>query len=311
MYFTSILIEIDFYFIMDLLKMSTLVIFGKSGNPLYNSQITDKKKSNAIEKKCINKKKTVYNIFLTMAEYTDDNFWKSIFIDFSQNNPRRGFTYYQYDYIDSESNIGRLVYKSKGKEYFVDISNDLKKSFTNIQNFIIEKTNIMSEIDKERRRKENFLNLTETNKIMKNSWSNIKNYDTRKLLVYNYIINFSKLNNLSPENNKKLLNAINIGISSGIFDSSNIIINDGEIVTINGLDTKNFCIEKSCLKLCQLKKTKNSKTEIESESTDITSDNTNIIIEESNCIEYKGKNLDTFFDKFLDNLSKNVSKRVY
>ncbi len=287
--------------------MSFFVVWDTSGNQWYKSEESNDKikkstkKSVPVRASAKNDNKCVHYIFEQMSEVTDDPFWKNIFMDIAKNTPKRGFTYFPNTYTDS-CNIGKLVYKSKGKEYLCNVNSDPKVSIINVKNFMTEKANIMSEIDKEERNKELANQLSESSQIEINSWNRVKNYIGKKMLINSYVEKITGIYNLNSEAKHKLLSTIKEGIASGIFDNDRIIVSKDEIVEIKGLCYKDgqFFIDTNIMKIYPIKTCKSSKYD--------DSENSSTYVEDNEEFEHKNKNITGTFEKFIKEYNKSYKK---
>lgn len=287
--------------------MAYFVIWTTAGNEWYKSEESNEKtkkitkKSTPVRASAKNENKCIHVIFEKMANVTEDLFWKNIFLDMAKNIPRRGFQYFPNTYTDS-CNVGKLVYKSNQKEYLCDVNNDPVISSINVKNFMTEKANIMSEIDKEERNIELSNQLAQSSQIEINSWNSVKNYIGKKMLINSYVEKIALTHGLNAENKHKLLSIIKEGITAGIFDNDRIIVSKDEITEIKGLCHKDgvFYIDPHIIKIFPIKTHKSSKYD--------ESENSFTHLEDNEEYEYKNKNFTTTFEKFVKELNKNFKK---
>jgi len=271
--------------------MTNIVIWDTSGNTWFKSdKIDDKKNKKEIKKKepiCI------HLIFEEMSKISTDPFWKNLFLDIAKNNPKRGFSYSPNLHPDS-CNVGKLVYKSQGKEYFCEVNNNPNISIINVKNFMTEKANIMSDHDKKIKNIELNNELLNKRKIEINNWNGVKN--EKKTIIINFTEKMAKKYSLNQEEKNNLINVINEGIAGGILDNDNIIVLNNEIVEIIGLNNinNNFFLDPIIKKVYPIKLSKISKDD--SENLDE--------LEYEYEYEYKNKNIVISFEKFLNVLNK-------
>lgn len=268
------------------------IIWDTTGKPWFKSdRIEDSKKINKTKTVVKNEPKCVHLIFEEMSKNISDPFWKNLFIDIATNNPKRGFSYSPNLHPDS-CNVGKLVYKSRGKEYLCDVNSDPKISVMNVKKFMTEKANLMSDYDKEIKNNELNNELMEKSKIEINNWNDIKN--DKKIYITNYIDKMVKKYSLTPSEKNNLINLINEGIASGILDNNKIIVYKNEIIDIKGLQQTNnlFYLDPNIKVVYSIKNSKATKDDTEnSNDTDYEQD-------------YNSKNLTLKYKKFLKELNK-------
>lgn len=286
--------------------MSYFVIWDTAGKPWYQSEQSNEKtkkptkKSTPVRASAKNDNKCIHLIFEQMANAIEDPFWKNIFMDMAKNEPKRGFTYFPNTYTDS-CNVGKLVYKSRGKEYMCNVNSDPVISIATVKNFMTEKANIMSELDKEERNIELTNQLTQSSQIEINSWNSVKNYMGKKMLINSYVEKIASGYGLNKESKEKLFSVIKEGIASGIFDNDRIIVSKDEISEIKGLCYKDgqFFIDPNIIKIYPIKAHKGRYEE---------SENSYTHNEDSEEFEYKNKNMTGTFEKFVKELNKSYKK---
>ena len=194
-----------------------------------------------IEKKSYAKKKEdiKYKIFDDASNYVQDEFWKIMLKNASLNKFKRGFKFMS----------GVLTYKSKNKiishNLNLDSPEETMKSFIY---FMREECGVFSEEDKQIKTKEIKKTLINNKPNSVNSWSKIKTYIQKNIIINKYLNKLKEENNLNSVQYRQLKNKIMIGIISGFFNAKTIIVEDSEIVDIIGLvrnDNGNYIIDKS------------------------------------------------------------------
>jgi hypothetical protein len=179
------------------------------------------------------------DIFSKCAQLCQDNFWKTHFDNAAFGIFPRGFTY---------SN-GIVIYRAKSKSkkaFYCEINLDPKIAISQFKQFLQERAGVMSEDDTERKQidLERLMEANPSNNI--DSWNSIKTSTSRNIMIGFFVDKLGLNYNLTLKERHNLANLIKLGVSAGYFDSSNIIVNQGQIISIDGLmrDNKNFDIDK-------------------------------------------------------------------
>jgi hypothetical protein len=217
------------------------------------------------------KKELIYPFFLHCIQYTEDIFWKNIFEDLSYGICPYG-TYINKDF---------LTCSYPGKEFSYKI---LKKSpkilFNEIYNLLTKKLGILSNIEKDKKRKK-FNEIEEEIGETKKTWCDIKKKNIKDMIIEKYTIDMKKKHKLSDNNTKKLLSIIIIALLFKTITSKDIVYKEGKILEIKGINFKNDNIILN-KKINQVEYSLNAK----------------IIIED--------KLMSTNWDKFIVQLEKNT-----
>lgn len=238
-----------------------LIITSQSGSIWYNSSASkstkcaSQKKIPTIRAAAKMEVQYIHPIFVKMADYIDDPFWKNIFLDISKNKPKRGFLYYANRCIENGI-VGKLTYKSKSpKEFTCYVYDDPKTSALTVKDFMIQHAKILSDTDKKIREEDITKKLIEKENQYIESWSEIRNNLYKCLLITRFIDATTKAYNLTDEVRSTLEYNIRMGISSKMINSKSIIMNKGSIIDIKGISYKNgiFLLDPS-LKLITLAK---------------------------------------------------------
>lgn len=214
-----------------------MTIFCKRGFVVFTNtgeQKQDDKKSRKHSKN----RSVIYPLFEDMKEFNDSSYWNDQLTKFSRGIFPRNFKYYNEV----------LHYKSKKKtkngnqEYIID-ETDLRQSFQDLKLFLEDK-GILSTLE---RGEKSLIDFKEEEGIEDWEWKEFKPHN-RILLREDFINILSDKYDLDKKGRVNLESVIRFGISSGIFDSHSIIMDDGKIESIEGLewddDEEKFCISR-------------------------------------------------------------------
>ena len=250
------------------------IIFDSSGQPV----VTVRKKGLKI------KKNIEHPILDNMRQHNMDGFWDIFLMKASRGNFPKGFSYKD----------NTLYYSMKSKYNFqVSLTpSDLEQSFDTFKLFVQDK-GILSDIDKSKMK-------YECSKIepFTESWKELGKMQTNCL--YSYITKLENELNLEQNEKTNLKSLIKIGVSSGYFNNSNIIVEGSSIVDIEPLlwnrAARTFSIDATNIKI---KRQKVSKQKMN----DFSSDNT------TTCLDFDKKstisNVDKKWEKFLSQIFKD------
>lgn len=171
------------------------------------------------------KREIVYPFFIECCKYTDDEYWKSIFEDLAYSITPYGV------YINKDF----LVCNYKEKEFSYKIQKkDPSELYNEITSIFKGKLGLMSrdEIIKMRNDidsvKDDIRNYTE--------WSNIKKKNIKEILIENYAINMRSKHSLSLAQTRYLVSIIFLAFIFKVLCSADIKIQNGEIISIDGLE---------------------------------------------------------------------------
>tara|TARA_Y100000592_G_C5480665_1_gene325240 strand:+ start:3067 stop:3870 length:804 start_codon:yes stop_codon:yes gene_type:complete len=203
--------------------MSEIIVFGTKGNVIFNKdgdiQRVQKPRGTKL------RKVIVHEIFVDMAEFNDDDFWKTFLIKASRDIFPSGFGFRN----------NTLYYSLKSKYNFelkLDV-NDIKKSLNDLKEFMNNK-GIMSVEDKiESNAKvceNNQLYITE--KI--DQWKKLGNQ--QNIVIDDYLKTLKQKYSLCKSEFEWLELLVNVGINSNVLNNKNIIVVDSKITEITILD---------------------------------------------------------------------------
>jgi hypothetical protein len=249
------------------------IIFDSSGQPV----IPAKKKGLKI------KKNIEHPILDNMRQYNTDGFWDIFLMKASRGNFPKGFSYKD----------NTLYYSMKSKYNFqVTLTpSDIEKSLDTFKHFVQDK-GILSDLDKS---KMNY----ECSKIepITESWKQLGKMQTN--CIYSHISKLETDLKLDQTEKTNLKSIIKIGVSSGYFNNTNIIVEGSSIVDIEPLlwnrATRTFSIDAENIKI---KRQKVSRQKMN----DFSSDNTTTCLDFDK--NYTISNVDKKWEKFLSQIFK-------
>lgn len=169
------------------------------------------------------KKKVLHPVFAECAKLTTDRFWKDLFEKASFGKLLRGFTI----------NRDYLIYKRGSKSDSVFIPNSPHEAYSVCVSFFQSSAKIYSDEDLRKiREEERLMQLQE--QLRERTWSKTLKRQ-KEVLIETYIYELKKKYSLGIEEGKKLEDLINIGLLYNYFNKDNIILEDGMISDIKGL----------------------------------------------------------------------------
>ena len=174
------------------------------------------------------KREIVYPFFIECCKYTDDEYWKSIFEDLAYSITPYG-VYVNKDFLVCNYKDKEFSYKIQKKD-----PQDLYREVTGIfkgklglmsRDEIIQKKNDIDSM------KEDIRNYTE--------WSSIKKKNIKEILIENYAISMRSKYSLSLAQTRYLVSIIFLAFIFKVLTSNDINIQNGEIISIDGLEFEN------------------------------------------------------------------------
>jgi hypothetical protein len=170
----------------------------------------------------------MYPIFLECCIYINDSYWKHIFENLSCNICPYGV------YISKNF----LCCKIKNKDFNYKINENIepKQLYEEIYNLLKKKLCLLSPNDKLQNKNTFNEILSYTNLT---SWSSIRKKNIREILIENYALNMKNNYDLSILQTRKLVNTIFTCLTFKIINSKDIILQNGSITNINGIEFTN------------------------------------------------------------------------
>jgi hypothetical protein len=173
-------------------------------------------------------KEITYPIFLEVAKYAEDHFWRCLFEEMAYEKTPYGC------YMSK----GFLNCSFKGKEfsYKIQETEDPQVLYNDIITLLKEKLGIYSSSDK-LRRIQDFAKMEDEIKEMKNSkWAGIKKKTSKDFIIENYVIEMKNKYKLSDIKAKQLLGTIMSGLIFKVYTPKDIVYENGRIHHIEGID---------------------------------------------------------------------------
>lgn len=261
----------------------SITVYSENGDIIFDSGNTI---NPTLKKKSLKIKKNIaHELFNQMRKFNKDSFWDMFLLKASRDNFPKGFSY--------KDNI--LYFSMRSKYNFkIVLTDDPEESFKLLKEFVQDK-GILSDIDKDMMKTEEDNNPENYEDNIVVTWKELGKLQTNSL--YNYInkIEGELVLNESEKNNLK--SVVKIGISSGYFNTKNIIVKNSKIENICPLiwdnEIRKFNID---TKNIRLKRPKNIKVNM----LDLSSDNT------TTCLDFEKKetisNIDKKWEKFLSQI---------
>jgi len=173
------------------------------------------------------KKDIIYPFFIECCKFTTDVFWKNIFQDLAYGITPYG-TYINKDFLTCNYKDKEFVYKIVKKEPS-ELFNDIYDLFKNKLSLISRDEIIKKKDDIKGSSHENIYE----------DWSSIKKKNLKEIMIEKYAIKMSKKHNLSITQTKYLVSLIFLSFIFKVFSSNDIIMENGQIEHINGIDYEN------------------------------------------------------------------------
>ena len=196
----------------------------KTGSYAVTTKISWKKKNKprVSGKNKKNARNVIYPIFEKCANLTEDEFWISVFNECARGKFPRSFYF--------KNNL--ITYRKGNKTKRLQIPTSPASAFNMILEFFQQEGGLLSKLDRKKRKKET----EEMLQCVKyKSWSEIKTEKIKEIVVIEFVEQLCKKHNFNLEQKKELITTIKKGFLLKYFTNSNIYMNDGRIVDIDGL----------------------------------------------------------------------------
>ena len=175
----------------------------------------------------------VHPLFEKCSEFTVDSFWKKTFSDMARGKTPNGVYIYK----------GSLRLKGKPADSITFTeTDDCRFTFDNIYQFLSNVCGILSPSDKTKQRNE-FESIEQENK---NNWMDIKKKKIKDLMIESFAVKMKQKYSLSMKQTCCLISTICMGLLFKSISSSNIILENGSIKNIDGI---NFDIKRVSFEL--------------------------------------------------------------
>ena len=169
------------------------------------------------------KRELLYPFFIECCKFTNDIFWKSIYEDLAYGITPYG-TYIQKDFLTCNYKDKEFIYKIQKK--------DPKELYNDIYNLFRIKLSLMSR--NEIIKKKNDINILQEQ--VYEEWTDIKKKNLKEVLIEKYAINMSTKHKLTITQTKYLMSLIFLSFVFKIITSNDIIMKNGKIESINGIE---------------------------------------------------------------------------
>lgn len=187
------------------------------------------------------KKDIVYPLFVQCCQFACDNFWELIFEDLAYGKCPYG-TYISKDFLCCS-------YKNKEFSYKIE-KKDPNILYTEIYTLLTEKLGLLSHTDKIQKKKA-FIDLENTLKDSRKTWSDIRKKNIRELMLELYVTKMKSIHSLTLKQAKHLLSIIFIAMVFKVITNNDIQYENGRIQHIDGIDfvKKQFIIKRNLYQL--------------------------------------------------------------
>lgn len=167
----------------------------------------------------------VFEIFYNCIPHIEDEYWKEIFEQASQNRFPRLFTFQN----------GYLTYTNSNKRKKIKVSNIPQEAIPSCISFFQTHGGMFSNLDKSQMTLQRENNIDESKLLENCKWTDIKRNKVKTLLIENYIDRLAKTYNISDKDKITLETTIHIGFMLKYFDNKDVVFENGRIQQINGL----------------------------------------------------------------------------
>jgi hypothetical protein len=243
---------------------------------------------NKIRNAAKNKRVVEFQIFDDIMKLQTDPYWISFFDECAIGKLPRGFKFM--------NNI--IYYRVKTKTMELMVSENIEEAEIMIKKFIYEHAGIISPIDLKIKRESEETRMYNISAIDNIQWSSIRNEKDQSVILSFFIEAVKDYYNLNFEECKSLYQLIKLGLISGYLTSENIVMENGSITEIIGLEyiekEKRFIINEDLQRNVKpYKKVSNDDT-----LTSKTSEENDITSQSKTClVKYWGKYLNELNNK--------------
>jgi hypothetical protein len=174
----------------------------------------------------------IHPIFKEASDITDDPFWKDVMERMSKNLYRKGFRYTAYP---PPTPGGRLVYRSKTREYILEIGENPTEVLSSVKAFMEKHVGMSSNADQiliNRQIQEESKNPLDS---LPKIWSDVKGHNSKSTLICHYAGLVRDQKNLTEKQFNDLIATISLGIAGGNLGDGSIRLHHGAIESVGGL----------------------------------------------------------------------------
>jgi hypothetical protein len=170
------------------------------------------------------KKDIIYPIFLECCTYSNNVFWENIFEYLAYGVCPYG-TYISKDFIC-------CGYKKKEFSYKIDSSKSAETIYNELYDLFSNKLGLISPEEKLKKK----IDYVQIDKTQKENWNDIRKKNIKEILLEIYVIKMKNQFKLNLKQTQYLFSMILIGIMLKIISSKDIILKNGNIQKINGIN---------------------------------------------------------------------------
>ncbi len=223
---------------------------------------------NKIRDSAKTKRNIEFQLFEDIKNLEKDQFWYSFFEDAAVGKFPRNFKFIN----------GILIYKNKNKNTEIIVPETPLEAAAFVKAFVYENAGIISPIDIKEKKSIDDKHNSENAAIEIDSWKQVKNDKQQGILISIFIQEVSEIYNLNLEERTKLFQKIKLGLLSGYLNTTNIVMENGIISFIEGLEfdeiNREFNINTSLCKIVKAPKKYNNSTNIDTTTTQLSGNDT-------------------------------------
>lgn len=171
----------------------------------------------------------LHPVFLNCCRLTVDKFWENIFEDLAYGVTPYG-AYIQNNAINYKSKVGVTI-------SVIIYNDDPERTYSNVYDMLSNTMNISSP-DQRLQAQTTFKSFEDEYANSRENWSDIKRKNTKDILIDMFTVRMRTQNKLSITETQILRSKISTAILFNVIDSSDIIMKEGEIDSINGIEFK-------------------------------------------------------------------------
>lgn len=174
------------------------------------------------------RKDVIHPVFQECIKLTDDEFWKSLYEDLSYGRYPKGI------YI-----VGTNICNTNKRKFFsYNFSEkDPKEIVKEFRTLILENTNIYSSKDKKKKKKDIEKIKSGIQKVGDiEKFSSIKKKSVKEMLIINFVVEMKNKYSLSWNEARELKILINIGFIDKTLNSAGVVLENGRIKEIEGIE---------------------------------------------------------------------------
>jgi len=219
---------------------------------------------NKIRDSARTKRNIEFQLFEDIKNKEKDQFWYSFFEDAAVGKLPRNFKFIN----------GILSYKNKNKNTEITVPETPLEAAAFVKAFVYENAGIISPLDMKEKKAIDEKHNADMASIEIDNWKQIKNDKQQGILISIFIQEISEVYNLNLEERAKLFQKIKLGLLSGYLNSTNIVMENGIISFIEGLEfddiSREFNINTDLCKIVKVPKKYNNATTLDTTNTQLT-----------------------------------------